>query len=190
MGSTTTTTGLFKKTPGRGFTLVEMMISLAVGSLLLAGAMSSIISLTQGSNSLMNYVDMNEESRRTLELFGRDVRGATDVTTMSDSEVVLTTTGPSKSEITVQYLYEADADTLYRNILSGGSVVASQVLLNNVDDLEIRYYTLRLNTASVPLEIKHIQVEAIMKQSSLKVDNTNHIISAQFMLRNKPVSGT
>lgn len=181
-------TTTIERSSRHGFTLVEMLVSLVIGSIVLAGAMASILSLSQGSNSLINYVDMNNESRITLELLGRDVRGATDVTTMTDTHLILTTTGPSKTEVTVEYLYEDAADTFYRIENPGEADENTVVLLNNVDDLEIRYYNLNGDTADVPLEVKHIQVEAIMKQTSLKAENTNHIISAQFMLRNKPVA--
>lgn len=173
----------------RGFSLVELMVSVLVLGLLMAGVLTSIVSLSQGSNSLINYVDMNNESRVALEYLGRDIRGAIDVETMTDSNVILTTTAPNDTTQRVQYLYESNADTLFRNELDDdNNITQSIVLLNNVEDLEIRYYNLIGGTATIPLEVKHIQVEAIMKMTSLKVDNTNHIISAQFMMRNKSVS--
>lgn len=181
----TTTTGHSR--PGRlrrGFTLVEVMVTTVLSGMLMAGAMASILTLSQGSNSLVNYVDMNNQSRHALELFGRDIRGATAVRSMSAHRVVVDTSGPNKTTLRVTYEYVPAAGALYRREGNG----TPRIILNNIEQFEIRYYNLRQGVAGVPLEVKHIQIESLMRQSSLRADNTNHIISAQYMLRNKNVS--
>ncbi len=39
-----------------------------------------------------------------------------------------------------------------------------------------------------PLETKHIQLEAKLQRNVLGITNTNYIISARFMMRNKDVT--
>ena len=74
----------------RGFTLVEVMVAGTLGSMVLAGVLSSFLMLTRSSQRLYYYNGMEAESRRTLEEFAQDVRMASDSTYNSATSVTLT----------------------------------------------------------------------------------------------------
>src|SRR4051812_11073318 len=63
----------------RGFTLVEVMISVSLAALLLLAAMTSFLFTLRGERSLANYSELNARARQMLEKMGRDFRMAGDV---------------------------------------------------------------------------------------------------------------
>ena len=44
------------------------------------------------------------------------------------------------------------------------------------------------NATTATISVKEVQIEGILERTSLSVSNTNHIISARFMMRNRAVS--
>ncbi|TIC79595.1 prepilin-type N-terminal cleavage/methylation domain-containing protein [Crenobacter intestini] len=59
-----------------GFTLVELMVAVAVGSLILAGVTSIIVSNKQGYHSAEGLSQMQESTRTAMALLERSIRGA------------------------------------------------------------------------------------------------------------------
>lgn len=162
-----------------GFTLIEVMVAMTIGTLLLASAYTTLLSLAKGSQSVVNYTEMNTQTRHALEIFGRDARMAEDVKTATALRAVLVVEGD-----TVEYRYEPTAKVLYR-IVKGGT---PRAVIFDVEDLTLNYYTLRHDPTNNPLEVKHIQLEAMLERRVISLANTNYIISARFMMRNKHVS--
>jgi len=64
----------------RGMTIPEMMIALALGSLLLAGAGSLWLFGGRSLAAMANYTDLDAKSRYALDLMSRDIREADRVT--------------------------------------------------------------------------------------------------------------
>jgi len=159
------------------------MIAVVIGSLVLGSILATTMALTRGSASLLNYVDMNDDSRAMLEQFARDIRMGNDVTTSTESRLVFTSTGKNPgTTIPIIYNYVSSAGTLFRTVNGVQSVV-----LNDIQQLEMRYFDLAGNPTTNALEVKEVQIEAIMRKKALSVDNTNHIITARFMMRNRTV---
>ncbi|MDD5365235.1 MAG: PilW family protein [Gallionellaceae bacterium] len=57
-----------------GVTLVEVMVSMAIGLLLVAGMIGLYISQSQGSRQSLSFSRMQENARYAFELIGRDLR--------------------------------------------------------------------------------------------------------------------
>lgn len=68
-----------------GFTLVEMMIAIAVGVAVIATIVMLAIISAQNFVATSNYVQMNDQSRLALDLISREIRNATAVTAFSTS---------------------------------------------------------------------------------------------------------
>lgn len=66
-----------------GFTLVEMMIAIAVGVAVIATIVMLAIISAQNFVATSNYVQMNDQSRLALDLISREIRNATAVTAFS-----------------------------------------------------------------------------------------------------------
>src|SRR4051794_8346987 len=96
-----------------GFTLVELMVGTALGSLLLVGVASLYLFSTKSFVSMTNYADMNRRSREASDILSRDVRSAATVSsatsTATNSQLVLHfPTGD------VAYKFDVAAGTLSR----------------------------------------------------------------------------
>lgn len=184
----------------KGFTLVEMLMAMTISSFILAGAYASIISLAKGSESLINYTEMNNQCRHALELFSRDMRMASDVLQhdfKSDS-IVIERDQPNGASIFVRYHYVNNSGTggHFRreewSVYPGDpsfDLISEDVLMFDVQALEFRYYRFDRDVAALtPLEVKHVEIEAELERDVLGLSNTNYIVSARFMMRNKDVT--
>ena len=167
----------------RGFTLAEVLVTLTLSGVVLAASTGSLLFLAKSSRGMTNYQEMNLASRFTLEEFASDARMTVNVVSASSTAVALEVYNSVGSTTNVTYAYNAGAGTFTRTV--GG---ATQVLLEDVEELELNYFTLRRDPTTTPLEIKEIQLQAVMKRNALSIANTNEIISARFMMRNRAVS--
>lgn len=181
----------------KGFSLVEVMVAMAISMIFLATTYATLFSLSSGSESMINFSEMNGQSRFALELFGRDARMARDVYTdqthaFSDSEMWITRRAdPSSSAvIRVGYIYDKNSSTFTRIVEdTSGNTLSERVLLYDITELKLNYYRYINNqTALNPLETKHVQLEAELQRKVLALKNTNYIISARFVMRNKDVT--
>ncbi len=177
----TSTTAVSK--PGRshrGFTLAEILIATALTGLLLAACLSSVVFLMKSAVGSGNYSEMNQQSRRALEYFGREIRQGQEINTPKvngfDLKVPVTTT----TSKTITYGLDKSKKEFYR--MEDG--VRSK-LLGDVEDVIIRYYNINGAESTLPLEIKQVQMEAKMVRKVLTTENTNYLISARFTLRNR-----
>ena len=69
----------------RGFTLVEVLIGAALSAAVMAAVLSSYVYLGRGLGRLTNQQTLETEGRRTIALFARDARMASDLVTVSSS---------------------------------------------------------------------------------------------------------
>jgi prepilin-type N-terminal cleavage/methylation domain-containing protein len=63
----------------RGFTLMELMISMAVGLVVIGVLVSLSIISAQNFAATANYVQMNDQSRLALDRISREIRNATQL---------------------------------------------------------------------------------------------------------------
>ncbi len=61
---------------GRGFTLIEIMVSLGLLSAIMAGAMSAMITFSNSTQSNVQTSDLQDNARRSLEMLEADLRSA------------------------------------------------------------------------------------------------------------------
>ena len=191
-----------------GFSLAEVVVAMTISTFILASSYAAIISLAKGSESMINYSEMNNQGRIALEIFGRDARMASDVRDFGQSKFTMLRQVYDRGasdyvERFVTYEHIPDAGTFARrvyavNTINGGKVpgnlLNNEILLYDVDELTFFYY--RLVDPDIPnydpiartvLEVKHVQLEARIQRRVLNLTNTNYIISARFMMRNKDV---
>lgn len=188
----TTITGLSKSVPrrsglrklaNRGFSLAELLIATAIAAMILTVAASTVVTLAKGSRSLMNYTEMNTQSRHALDNLGLYLRSASDVHTATSTRLVIDRIDHAGNTEKIAYDYDPDARTL--TMTRGG---LARIILTDVDSLSFNYFTLRQAPTLNPLEVKHVQLEAELTRDVLSLTNHNYIISARFMLRNRRVS--
>jgi prepilin-type N-terminal cleavage/methylation domain-containing protein len=121
------------KRDGRGFTLVEMMVGLAIGCLLLAALATLYVFSMRSFASMANYSDLNQKSRYASDLISRDIRSCNSVVSSTPNKLELNE--PDDVTGNTTYVYDPNADTLSRT--KNG---VSQVLLTGVNSLSFALY--------------------------------------------------
>lgn len=163
----------------RGFTLAEILIATVITGLLLAACMSSVVFLMKSAVGSGNYSEMNQQSRRALEYFGREVRQGQGITSPDKTGFDLKIPVSASTSKTIRYGLDKSKKEFYR--IEDG---VRTRLLGDVEDVIIRYYNINGSESALPLEIKQVQMEAKMVRKVLTTENTNYLISARFTLRN------
>jgi prepilin-type N-terminal cleavage/methylation domain-containing protein len=191
-----------------GFSLVEVMVALTISTFILASAYATLISLAKGSESMINYTEMNSQARRALEIFGRDSRMADGVHTFKDTQFILRRKMWDRNDNRyetrfVEYVFEPSAESfsriVYDSMIKNGKEVPDfsdireeRILVFWMKSLNFDYYKLvdtgTNNEAKTTLEVKHVRLKAQIQTNVLNLINTDDIISARFMMRNKNVS--
>jgi len=121
-----------------GFTLVELMVGIALGTLLLAAVGSMYLFSLKSFTAMSNYSELNTRNRYASDLITRDIRGATGVTSATSEHLVLRLGGAD-----LTYHYDEDARTLTRSYLD-----QDEVLLEGVDFLSFSLYQRPSNGAA------------------------------------------
>jgi prepilin-type N-terminal cleavage/methylation domain-containing protein len=71
-----------------GFTLGEMMLSVAISSVILAAALTSMVSLEKSFNAVDNYFGTHMQQIRIIDYLNRDVKRGLAVTTSVDLQSI------------------------------------------------------------------------------------------------------
>lgn len=173
-----------KRNKTGGFTLVELLMAIVIGSMVLGAVMSSFIFVAKSCISLNDYTELDVESRRAVEIFSREVRASSDISGFSINGLTLTVP-TSGSPYTVNYTYVSADRTFYRAY----GTSEQQALLKGVQRFALRRYNLLHNAASNDLETKQIQLDAeTSRNAGGRFLATNHVLSAKFVMRNKVAS--
>lgn len=172
-----------RKSRSGGFTLAEVLVAVTLSGLVLSIAVGSLLFLTKSTAGLGNYQEMNMNSRFALETFASDARMTVDVVSFGATSVTLKVYNSSGSTDTIVYSFD-EVSGLFNRTRNG----QTSVLLRDVESVSLSYFTLRRAVATTALEVKEIQLIAEMRRDVLSVRNTNEIISARYMMRNRAVS--
>lgn len=174
----------------RGFTITELMIAGALGSMLLAGVMSTFLMLARSGANVANYSVMETQSRRALEELSQDIRMASDVTWNSTTSITLlvpnnyTSTGNR-----VTYAFDDATDTFYRMPGIASATNTKTTLISNVSSFTYARFDRIDNASTSDTTTKRIQLSMLVRTTSKTVAAaTNNILSASYILRNKPIN--
>jgi Tfp pilus assembly protein PilW len=196
------TSSSFKFRSGRplsAFTLVEVLIAASLGSIVLAGVLSTFLMLVRSGIRVGNYSRMETETRRAFEQLGIDARMANNFVSNYTGSVItsFTLTIPSNdlsSQRTVTYGYDtSNVKEKNRFYYVPGSVPGETngrvYLVGKVTSLTfLRYDT---NDVLIPAAttsdagVKHIQVSISVSRADVGVAAATQVIrSSAFTLRN------
>ena len=113
-----------------GFTLVELMVSFAIGVLLLAVCLSLSLYTSRSIASLTGTVDLSARSRHAIDYMSKKLRQASAVTSFSPTSVAVTFKGKS-----LTYTYDPDDRELVETDQG-----AKKILLKDCDNLTFTLY--------------------------------------------------
>ena len=169
-----------------GFTLTEMMFTLAIGSFVTAGVLTSYVFCVKGFRGLSNYNEMHQAGRRALDWFARDMRVALRIASCGTNQVVavLPTAFDSSGNVTTS--------NSVTHILSGGrwtrisgNTGATTLLAENVDRLHFTLLDAAGNTTTQANRAVTVQIEAHMSTRVISKAQTEDFLSAGYRLRNR-----
>ena len=125
------TTSTKPRSKKRGFTLSEVLISIAVGSIVLLVVAATGLYSARSFASIANYVDLDADSRNALDQLTKDVRQVNRL--VSNTSTNLTFENADGS--TLEYVYSPAAQTLTR--INAG---VSTTLLTECDSLSFSIF--------------------------------------------------
>jgi type II secretory pathway component PulJ len=120
-----------------GYSLVELMVGLALGMLVLVAVGSIYLFSLTSFATMANYAELNAKNRMASDIISRDIRSASSVASVTPYQLVL-----HFAKTDVSYTYDPDLATLTR--LQFGQ---PRTLLKNVDYLGFSLYQRPLTTA-------------------------------------------
>jgi len=177
-----------KKRGRRGFTLVEMMVTVTLLGLVLVTIIPTFGVFARSIAGLGNYSAMSRDSRSGLELISRDFRAAEDLTLANSGEVTLVLPADAGGG-TVNYKYNISEESFVRTAVPDSGITSEDKLFLDVKEFSMVYYNKRgddvTEEASILAEAKSVQMNAKLVKKVLTTDNTDYIISARFLMRNK-----
>jgi prepilin-type N-terminal cleavage/methylation domain-containing protein len=183
------------RSEAHGFTLVELIVSVALSAIVITSMVSTFVAFASGSKSVFAYADMSQQSRKALEQYSRDIRAAEDVTVAEEQRLVIVYPNDSfYSGQSVEYTYDPAFEIFSRiEREQGGGLVSNSIQLDGVKNFVFHYFdplgqSLAYNTQSLLLSIKSVQIDAKMERAISRVDVSDYIISARFMMRNRTVT--
>ncbi len=186
-----------KKSKERGFTLVELMVAMAVGGIVMAAVMTSFLSQHRSYLAQDNVVEMQQNARVSMDMLTRDIRSAgfdpnnlgAGITIAAPNNLVFTREDdlPANGTETVAYsLFDAFTftvppsndglvDDLALQLTSAAGVSAGrQVVAENISQLEFRYLDEDGNVTANLADIRAIQISilAVASQPDQSFTNT------------------
>jgi len=185
-----------RRTPGAGFTLVEVLIGSTLAAAVMAAVLTSFIFLGRSLARLANYQTLEAKGRQALTYLRSD---------FAQAESVKTGTTPTASGVTlvlpageITYTYDSTAQSLRRQATFGPN--PDLRLLQNdycsCTSFSFDYFTTSNGspasqvtpTVNVPYSIKQIQVRFTLQTpgtASPSTRATSQVVSSRFLFRNR-----
>lgn len=192
---TTSTIPLRRRGARAGFSLVEIMIGATLGSIVLAGVMSTFLMLARSGVSAVNYTTMDTQSRRALEEFAQDVRMASNVTWNSSSSITLTVPeNYTSTSNQVTYTWDSTVGSasyrcFYRVPGTSAATSPKTIYIRNVTTFSFARFNRLNGTTTSNASTKRIQISmTVTTTAQTVVAATDQLVSASYILRNKPAS--
>jgi prepilin-type N-terminal cleavage/methylation domain-containing protein len=173
-----------------GMTLVELMVAIAIGTLVTAAVVGLFISSLANFAGLGNYAELTGQSRLSLDRLSREIREATQVVSWN-------TTGHTKS-LTVANAFAGTTttytwDSTTRVLSCEKTGEPTRTCLTGCDAWDVTFYqrTPANNWTFYPttdlVRCKLINMSWKCSRTILgRKSNTENVVTAEIVLRNKP----
>lgn len=173
--------------PGKaGFTLTEIMFTLAIGSFVMAGVMTSYVFCMRGFRGLSNYGEIQQDGRSALDWFARDLRPGLAVSSCTSNRLVVllpaTVDANAKVTVTNQVTHLGSGSRWYRSdTVSGGG---TRCLADNVTQLSFSMFDAAGNSTTQATAAVSVQVDAVLQKRTRDKNQTSDFLSARLRMRN------
>jgi prepilin-type N-terminal cleavage/methylation domain-containing protein len=116
----------------RGVTLIELMVSVAIGAIIISAVAYLSFYNARSMAALSNYVDLDQDSRQALDLMTREIRQADLLRSYSTNDITLDTDGSTNN-----LRFYHDADSRETRIQKNGVTVT---LLTECDEFRVSIF--------------------------------------------------
>ncbi|HEX3628189.1 MAG TPA: prepilin-type N-terminal cleavage/methylation domain-containing protein [Verrucomicrobiae bacterium] len=172
----------------RGFTLVEMMVAIAAGTIIMGAITWTSITLSHSLAAISNYYQLDAASRDTLDVMSRDVRNGSTITSFSSTN--FTMTGVNFQGTPYAFTYNWDGTNLWRTFTITNATY-TYLMLSNCNYLafsnftRVPYSNFTFYVASGASDTKLISVSWKCSRSILGAKlNTESVQTAKIVVRN------
>ena len=169
-----------------GFTLVEMLFTLAISSFLLTGIMTSYVFSLKGFRRLANYNEMQADGRQSLDWFARDVRASMAVSSCISNQVVMLIPKVINSSgvVTSTNIVTHQMTSRWWTRTDGTGVVKQ--LSTNVNTLTFSLYDQAGSVTTSAASAVSVQVDAFLSKTVQSTTQSSDFLSSRFRMRNTP----
>ncbi len=147
----------------RGFTLVEMMVALTVGSLVMILILVSFSSLSTSLKATENYRNMHHDVRHAMDVIEQDITRGTGVSACVSSNRLAMTTEVSGTN-TVSVVYNLSSNSLLRTENPG----STNTLATGVDTITFTLYDASGAVTTDPASAYFVGVKMEMKTQGVR----------------------
>ncbi len=170
------------------FTMAEMLMATAIGAVVMAGIMTTYVFSVKSFAAASNYGEIQRDARSAVDLFTRDMRGVSSISSYSATNItvaiptVFSSSGGITSNKTVSYWLSQKA--LYRYELNNGSATTTMVA-TNVDQMTLTLYDSSGNTTTSTNSAKGILIDLDFAARVIGKTQSLDYVSARVEMRNK-----
>ncbi|MFA5809220.1 MAG: prepilin-type N-terminal cleavage/methylation domain-containing protein [Thermoleophilia bacterium] len=123
-----------------GFTLIEMLVSISILTVIMAGMFAFLFGASRHWNTSQNQADMTENARLGLNRMTREIKQSSQITTAQINQITFTVNFGTGNE-TISYGFSAGEGGGPGTVWRDTSVSPGQVtLMENVDSMQFVYY--------------------------------------------------
>lgn len=182
-------------TRARGFTLVEVMVAATLSVFVLAGVLAANLQIVRSGVRLAQYVEMDAQARRALDVLSHDLKAATNLKWNSDSDITLTIPTSSGGTAQVTYAWTAASGTFFRVAGASSATLTGRLeLVRGISTLPdgtagLTFARFDRDGAATTTDAatKSVQVTmTITRATASVVAASQKAVSATFTLRSKP----
>ena len=188
-----------------GFTLIEVLVTIAMLSIFMAAAMAVLIPLSRSYTATDVASSAQQVVRMAVEVMASDIRlagldplqqagagleeaNATSIRftcdRVADGEEEANGEIDNDNFENIQYYYEASTRSLNLRLYSGAPVQTTQQLVNNVRNLEFRYFDeAGLVTSDLDL-IRSVQISMTVEEDAGQSGTVERSYSTRVLCRN------
>ncbi len=197
-----------------GFTLIEILVAIAMISIFMAAAMAVLIPLSRSYTQTDVASSAQQVVRMAVDVIANDVRlagldplrqlqgtdasglplagfqeaGATSVRftcdRVKDGEEEANGTIENENFENINYYYEAATKSLNLRLYSGSPVQTTQQLVNNVTNLRFRYYDEDGNETSDLFEIRSVLISMTVEEDAGTAGPVERSYTTKVLCRN------
>jgi len=145
----------------KGFTLVEMLISLVIGSIIVTTTVGLLISNTRSLTFSEIRGELNSEARSIETLISRDIR-------MAGYQVTVTPLEVSATSLTTHYVRNGTLEEIEYSFSGGRLTRAGSLLGQNVDAFSVSTVVVGTDTVSVNVQYR-LEKAGVSRQYDLSI---------------------